>query len=135
MRFQAQCATQRATVMRCMRSCSLETAVDPLTCSEAARARPARTPGVVTGAGFVLGVPPIGGGCEWWCVRGARPYLGARTWRVRRQDDRSGVVPDGGCSRPLCLSWPSRLRALAAGGLGEPAAEHLGDEGAPGAWC
>src|SRR2546426_9776551 len=34
-------------------------------------------------------------------ARGAQPYLGARTRTVRRQDDRWGVIPAGGCLRPL----------------------------------
>ena len=56
-------------------------------------------------------------------ARDAQPYLGARTWMVRRQDDRSGAIPAGvACGRSVSQGRPGRW-ALAAGGLGEPAEE------------
>ena len=52
----------------------------------------------------------------------AQPYLGART-RVRRQDDRSGIVPAAElCGRSVFRGRPGR-RALAAGSIREPTAK------------
>jgi hypothetical protein len=62
-------------------------------------------------------------------ARGAQPYLGARTWIVRRQDDRWGVIPAGrACGRSAFRGRPG-CRGLAAGSVREPAAKHLRDDG------